>query len=161
MPLTEAVPPAPTAFGSLPAPAGGFEFDVAMTQPEELRVFRAGAQTVAAGVGRYTNTHEYPVRLREVTLRAGTAPTGADLIVDVNVNDTTAFSAQTGRPKIVAGQTTGAAVPAITGDPVNVQPGQTVTVDVDQIGSTVAGSDLTVVVKLVKLAANNREGVLY
>lgn len=159
MPLQEAVT-APT-IENLPAPAGGLEFDIAKVNPDEFRIALTGAVTAGAGKGRYTNTHDYPVRLREVNLHAGTAPTGADLIVDVNVEGSTAFSAQTGRPKIVAGQTRGSAVPARTGDPVNVQPGETVTVDVDQVGSTVAGSDLDIVVELVKIAENDRSGELY
>lgn len=160
MPVSEAVAPAPL-INQPTAPAGGFEFDVAASQPEEFRVVLTGAVTTGANKGRWTNTRDYTVRLRAVNLHAGTAPTGADLIVDVNVEGATAFSAQSGRPKIVAGQTRGSAVPARAGDPVNVAPGETVAVDVDQIGSTVAGSDLDVVVELVEIAANNREGELY
>jgi len=142
-------------------PAGGFEFDVAAVNPEEFRTRVTGAVTVGAGKGTYTNTQDYPMRLREVNLYAGTAPTGADLVVDVNVEGTTAFSAQTGRPKVLAGQKVGKAVPAQAGKPVDVQPGQSVTVDVDQVGSTVAGADVLVVVELVKIAPLNREGILY
>lgn len=159
MPLTAA--PAPAPITGLPAPAGGFEFDVAAAQPEDWRTFLAGAQTVGVGKARYVNTENHVVRLRNVHLRVGTAPTGADLIVDVNVDGTTAFSAQTGRPKIVAGQTSGSAVPAQAGVAVDVPVGGVVTIDVDQIGSTVAGSDLNVVVEVVEVAANNREGILY
>lgn len=144
-----------------PAPAGGFEFDVAAAQPEEFRVRLTGAQTTGAGKGTYTNTDDLPLLLREVHLAAGTAPTGAALIVDVNVEGTSAFSVQATRPQLAVGQKTGSSTPARAGDPVVVAPGETITVDIDQVGSTVAGSDLTVVVDLVKRAANNREGELY
>lgn len=159
MPIEAAVPPAPIT--GLPAPAGGLLYDISATNPERFVVTLAGAATVGNGKGRYVNQTGETLRLRTVDLVAGTAPVGADLIVDVNVDGTTAFSAQTGRPKIVAGQKTGSAVPAQAGVPVDVPPNGVVTVDVDQIGSGTAGSDVTIEVELVKLAPNNREGVLY
>lgn len=159
MPLEAAVPPAPIT--GLPAPAGGLIYDTSATNPERFVVALAGAATVGNGKGRYVNTTGETLRLRTVDLNAGTAPTGADLLVDVNVEGATAFSAQAGRPKLVAGQKTGSAVPAQAGLPVNVPPGGVVTVDVDQIGSGVAGSDITIEVEMVKLAPNNREGELY
>lgn len=159
MPLEAAVPPAPIT--GLPAPAGGLLYDISATNPERFVVPITGAVTAGNGKGRYVNNTGETLRLRTVDLVAGTAPTGADLVVDVNVEGATAFSAQASRPKIVAGQKTGSAVPARAGDPVNVAPGEVVTVDVDAIGSTVAGSDLTIEVELVKIAPSNREGELY
>lgn len=159
MPLQAAPPPPPIT--GLPAPAGGFAYDVSAASPEQFVVTLDGAQTVGTGKGAYRNTTGETLRLRPVRLRIGTAPTGAALIVDVNVAGATAFSAQSGRPQIAVGQTTGEAIPARAGDPVDVGPDEVVTIDVDQVGSTVAGSDLTIVVEMVKLAPNNREGELY
>jgi len=79
-----------------------------------------------------------------VELAAVTAPTGAAILVDVNVDGTTIFSTQSNRPTI-----------AISGNEGNTTTFNTttiadgahyITVNVDQIGSTVAGSDLTVTV---------------
>lgn len=159
MPIEAAVPPAPIT--GLPAPAGGLLYDISATNPERFVVTIAGAVTAGVGKGRYVNNTGETLRLRTVDLIAGTAPTGADLLVDVNVEGATAFSVQANRAKITAGQKTGSSVPARAGVPVDVAPGEVVTIDVDQIGSTVAGSDLTIEVELVKIAAGNGEGTLY
>jgi hypothetical protein len=68
-----------------------------------------------------------------------TAPTGADLQVDVNKNGTSIFNAH-GDLKIVAGATTGNAVPVTTALALDDK----LTVDIVQIGSTIAGAGLTV-----------------
>jgi len=70
-----------------------------------------------------------------------TAPTGAALIVDVNKNGTTIFTTQGGRPSIAAGDTQD---DSDTPDVTALAEGDKLTIDVDQIGSTIAGADLTV-----------------
>jgi hypothetical protein len=76
----------------------------------------------------------------------GTPPTGTSLIVDVNKNGTTIFTTQANRPTIaVSGSTSG----AVTNMNIaTLSAGDYLTVDVDQIGSTVPGADLTVTVTL-------------
>jgi hypothetical protein len=109
---------------------------------------RGGALTVSGGVRRL----RFPVKATILGVQAAvnTAPTGAALIVDVNIDGTTAFTTQTDRPQIAAGAFDSGAekVPAVTAIPA----GSYLTVDVDQIGATVAGSDLTVVVRWVPSA---------
>jgi hypothetical protein len=82
--------------------------------------------------------------LTKVRLVVDTAPTGADLIVDVHTGTgvgTTIFTTQANRPKIVAGSKTGVSVaPDIT----DATEATEFSVYVDQIGSTIAGSDLTI-----------------
>ena len=75
----------------------------------------------------------------------GTAPTGAEIIIDVNKNGTTLFTTQSARTTVVAGDYDSGAedVP----DVVAVAAGQYLTVDIDQVGSSVAGSDLTVLIR--------------
>jgi hypothetical protein len=70
-----------------------------------------------------------------------TAPTGAALIVDVNKNGTTIFTTQENRPQIAAGATSG---DSGTPDVTSLVEGDKLTVDIDAIGSSVAGADLTV-----------------
>lgn len=73
-----------------------------------------------------------------------TAPTGAALIVDVNANGTTIFTTQENRPQIAIGEHTDeSGTPDVTALAKNDR----VDVDVDQVGSTVAGADLTVMVR--------------
>src|SRR6266496_330923 len=76
-----------------------------------------------------------------VRLMVGTAPTGSSLIVDVNKNGTTIFTTQANRPAIAAGANSGG--PGSTPDVTSLAAGDYLTVDIDQVGSTVAGSDLT------------------
>ena len=79
--------------------------------------------------------------ITKVKLVVKTAPTGAAIIVDVNKNGTTIFTTQANRPQIAAGETTG---DSGTPDVTSLAEGDKLTVDIDQIGSTIAGADLTV-----------------
>lgn len=78
----------------------------------------------------------------EAELLVKTAPTGAALIVDINLNGTTLFTTQANRPEIAISATEGESTTF------NVETGaddDVFTIDVDQVGSTVAGADLTVI----------------
>lgn len=81
-------------------------------------------------------------------LMVGTAPTGASLLIDVNKNGTTIYTTQGNRPSIAAGANAGG--PGAAPDVTSLVAGDYITVDIDQVGSTVAGSDLTVVVVVSK-----------
>lgn len=84
-------------------------------------------------------------RIVDVRLACGTAPTGAAILVDVNKNGTTIFTTQGNRPTIAASGTSGsAAVPDVT----TIAAGDLLTVDIDQVGSSVAGSNIGIVVRL-------------
>ncbi len=100
-----------------------------------------GTQSVRTGVGAQV-TMPFSVTLESVTLNAKGAPTGSALIVDVNMGGSSIFST---RPQIDAGATTGgsSAVFSQTEIPVNAL----MTVDVDQVGSTSAGSGVTIILR--------------
>ena len=71
-----------------------------------------------------------------------TAPTGASLIFDVNKAGTTIFTTQANRPTIAAAATSGTIVaPDVTA----IAAGDEFTIDCDQVGSTVAGADVTLI----------------
>lgn len=73
-------------------------------------------------------------------LSVGTAPTGADLQCDVHKNGTTIFTTQTNRPIIASGETSAVIVaPDVT----SVAQGDYIEWQIDQIGSTIAGKDLS------------------
>jgi hypothetical protein len=74
-----------------------------------------------------------------VDLYATGAPTGAAIIVDINENGTTLFST---RPQINASSNTEAGTHAF--NDTDIAMGSNVTVDLDQVGSTFAGSGLTI-----------------
>jgi len=83
--------------------------------------------------------------ITNVTAAVGTAPVDASLIVDVNIDGTTAFTTQGNRPTITTGNTTDL---SSTPDVTAVSAGEYLTMDIDQVGSTTAGSDLIVQVRV-------------
>jgi hypothetical protein len=84
-------------------------------------------------------------------LMVGTAPTGANLIIDVKKNGATIYTTSANRPTVVAGANSGG--PGATPDATSLAAGDYITVDIAQVGSTVAGSDLTVVIVVTKAVA--------
>lgn len=101
-----------------------------------------GAVVVATGKSRFYVEGNYTIA--SVRASADTAPTGATLIVDVNKNGTTVFTTQGNRPAIAISGNTATGTPDVT----TLAAGDFLSVDVDQVGSTVAGSDLTVTIRL-------------
>ena len=72
------------------------------------------------------------------------APTGASIIVDVHKSGTTVFASQAARPTIAVSTNVSAdAVPSVN----IIEAGEYLTVDVDQVGSTIPGGDVTVMVR--------------
>ncbi|MFG1817623.1 hypothetical protein ACGFIF_27955 [Kribbella sp. NPDC049174] len=123
--------------------------DGVLVVPVEAYTFSiTGAVAVATGKSRIYLEGAYVVE----TVRAAvnTAPTGAALVVDVNKNGTTIYTDQSDRPSIAAGTNSATGNdPAVT---TTLAAGDYLTVDVDQIGSTAPGSDLTVTVRLRRTA---------
>jgi hypothetical protein len=95
-----------------------------------------------------TGTHRaylpYDLEIIEVEASVGVAPTGAAVIVDVNVDGTTVFTTQSNRPEIAI---SGFVDSSTTIEDDTHTDGQYLTVDIDQIGSTLPGEDLTVTVR--------------
>lgn len=99
--------------------------------------FAGGAVVVGAGPHRITNDTLHTMRVGKITTSVGTAPTGASLIVEVLKNGVTLL----GTAEILAGESY--AVADLESSR-SLAAGDYVTFDVTQVGSTVAGSDLTV-----------------
>lgn len=77
--------------------------------------------------------------------RAKTAPTGAALIADVNVAGTSLWNTtQANRPTIAAAATSGTGTAF---DTTTLTTGNVLTLDIDQIGSTVAGGQVTLILE--------------
>lgn len=126
-----------------PDKSTGPAFDAALLESggRSETVVVSGTVAVAAGKTRLYNDSDVTRKIKSVRVSANTAPTGADLVVDVHKDGTTIFTTQANRPKIAAGANTGlSGAPAVTA----WEPGKYLTVDVDVVGSTVAGADLTV-----------------
>lgn len=124
-------------------PKGG-SADVAtrLAAPRLQTFVRSGAIAVTTGQARFY----FPIAatIVGVQIAVGTPPTGAAIIADVNKNGTTVFTTQGNRPQIAIGANSSAVK---TPDVTAVVAGDYLTVDVDQIGSTVAGSDLTAIIQ--------------
>ncbi len=100
--------------------------------------------TLVVGTGKSRFYFNRAVTITNVHASVDTAPTGATVIVDVNKNGTTIFTTQANRPTIaVSAFIDTTSVPDVTA----FAAGDYLQVDVDQIGSTIAGADLVVQVE--------------
>jgi len=103
-----------------------------------------GAQATISGGTAYFETPE-TARIDEVRIHLGTTPSGSNFIVDVNDDGVTVFTTQANRPTITPG---GFSVTSGTADGgTSVAKNSVLTVDVDQVGSSIAGSDLAIFVR--------------
>lgn len=101
---------------------------------------------LATGVGVDPRRINEDVFIIDAAIVVDTAPTDASLIVDVHLNGVTIFTTQGNRPTIVTtAKDSGLAVPDVT----VAAGGDVLTVDIDQIGSTLPGEDLAVVVRYI------------
>ena len=127
-------------------PTGSTGTTVALGNHTHTGTFTLSAFSKQGTLSTTTGALRLPVEgaytVTGIRLTAGTAPTGASLIVDVNKNGTTIFTTQANRPTIAAGANSGG--PGTAPDVASLVAGDYLTIDIDQVGSTVAGSDLVV-----------------
>jgi hypothetical protein len=136
----------------VPAPSTGS--DAANKTYVDARTFaftlstysKQGSLAVAPGTIRMPIDGTYTIVNARVMV--GTAPTGADIVVDINKNGSTIFTTQANRPRITAGTNSSGA--SATPDITALAANDYLTVDIDQIGSGTPGSDLSVVVTVSK-----------
>jgi len=101
-----------------------------------------GVLTVATGKSRIYNDSGRMLTITATRASANTAPTGATVIVSIKKNGVGIFAVTpANRPTIAIGANTGSGG---TPDTTAWAPGEYLMVDILQIGSTVAGADLTV-----------------
>jgi hypothetical protein len=104
-----------------------------------LTLGRTDALTATVGTQRLYVT--FNCTIVNVAAWVGTAPTGADVIFDIHKNGATLFSTQGNRPTIAAGTY---ADLTNTPDVTAITAGDFLTLDVDTVGSIIAGSDAVV-----------------
>jgi hypothetical protein len=114
---------------------------LAVNQPRVALLTFGGVLSGVVGPLRLYNVFNQSVVISKIFLAVSTAPNGANLIVDVNHNGSTIFSTQANRPTITAGNFTGES--SAINSPVWSSSGY-LTADIDQVGSTVPGSNLSV-----------------
>lgn len=100
---------------------------------------------LTAGTAKLTFRMPYAMTLSEVRANVNTAPTGSTLVVDINKNGTTMLSIKL---SIDAGEKTSvtATTPAVISVTALASDDE-LTVDIDQVGSTVAGKGLKIWLK--------------
>jgi hypothetical protein len=119
------------------------------TDSKKISLYRAfvwyvsGTLVTGTSVGaRYVAPQN--LTITKCWLSARTAPTGSAILVDINLNGTTIWATQANRATITAGSTTGNTT---TFDTTAITAGQYLDLDIDQVGSTIAGVDLTIVLE--------------
>ena len=113
---------------------------------KEIRHWTPGSLSVTTGLLNFYNLSSTTLAFQEVHFAVNTAPTGADLICDVNKGVgglLTSIFASANRPKIVAGAYTGKST---TFSITTFDDDDYLTIDIDQVGSSVAGSNLVVTI---------------
>jgi hypothetical protein len=102
--------------------------------------FMYGVVEVATNiVGSFIIKSNQTLYFDEVALFTKTAPVGSALIIDIKKNGSTIFST---KPQINDGSTSGGSLAIFSTS--SVVKNDIITVDVTQIGSTTAGSDLSI-----------------
>jgi hypothetical protein len=128
-----------SAAGVLNLPAGGVLADGLPMFCQTFTIM--GTLVVGTGAARFYFPR--PITIVDIEVSVGTAPTGASVIFDVNKNGTTIFTTQGNRPTIAVSTNTDlSSTPDIT----TYAAGDYMTVDVDQIGSTIAGANATITI---------------
>ena len=101
--------------------------------------------TLATGNGALRLPIMNTCTIVDVRAMVGGNPTGSSVIVDVNKNGTTIFTTQANRPTIaVSTNDSGAKTPDVT----SLAAGDYITADIDQVGSSFAGSDISIAVRV-------------
>jgi hypothetical protein len=102
---------------------------------------------VGATVGQLPYRFLFDAVLVSWTAALGTACTGSPIIIDLNLNGTTLFPDQDDRMFISPNVTAPPVIPL----GITVSEGDFLTLDVDDVGSTLSGEDLSVFVRYEKV----------
>jgi hypothetical protein len=105
---------------------------------------KAGPLVTTTGAIRYR--FPFAATIVGVSLAVSTAPTGSSIICDVNKNGTTIFTTQANRPTILAGAFN-TATEVTNMNITSIAAGDYLTLDIDQVGSTVSGSNLSAFIR--------------
>jgi len=115
----------------------GMEQQLTFSIPGTLAVITTAARWYAP----------YAITIVDMQLSVGTAPTDAAILADVHKDGTTVFTTQGNRPTVAASAFVDtAAVPDVTA----VAAGAYLEFLIDQVGSTIAGKDATLVITYTK-----------
>lgn len=102
-----------------------------------------GTLMIKSGKSRFYAPVDFTIGA--IRVACGTSPIGSPIVVDINRNGLTLYSDPADRPFIAEGN-----FYALYTEPDNplIDAGDYITVDIDQVGSSSPGSDLTVMIQL-------------
>lgn len=103
------------------------------------------ATDIAIGTAKVTFRMPYAMTVDEVRANVNTAPTGSTIIVDINEDGSTILSTKLSIDATEKTSTTATTAPVIS-DTALADDAE-ITIDIDQVGSTIAGKGLKVVIK--------------
>jgi len=116
------------------------ELNTLDTNKSQFILTRDGELTISGGTLRLYNHTGRTLTLSALYIDVGTAPTGDNITIDLHKNGTTIFTNQAHRPQILATEHSGFSTSL---DITEFANGAYLTLDVDVVGSIVAGGDLT------------------
>lgn len=99
-----------------------------------------GNVSISESPFKFYNVSNKSRTISKVFISVNTAPTGATILIDLHKNGTTIFTTQSNRPSI--------AISGFTGESTTIEvatwpAGEYLQLSVDQIGSIIAGADLS------------------
>ncbi len=104
-------------------------------------LFVDGNLSVTTKVKNFNFAAPWPGKIKRARLYANTAPATQAIIVDFNLNGTTVWSTQSNRVQIAASANSGTSTSFNT---INFAQGDLLTFDIDQVGSSTTGADMTI-----------------
>lgn len=118
------------------------------TTPQSINFSQSGSLSTTTGTYRWYNDSGTTLTILSVRASVAVAPTGDPVIVDVNVNGNSIYSSSANQPTIDIDEYTDLDGSKSTSTITN---GQYFTIDIDQVGSSEPGQDLTVSIWLASV----------
>ena len=115
--------------------------DVVHTHSQALSYSHIGDLVTEVGTFRLYNDSGATWVILGIRANVGSPPTGASAIFDINIGGVTIFTNQANRPTIVANAFTSGFVTSM--DVTTIPSGSYLTIDIDQVGSVLPGTNLS------------------
>ena len=104
-------------------------------------ITKIAANSVAAGKAIFRVP--FACKIKAISIAVDIAPTGSSVIFDIHKNGTTLFTTQANRPTVAAAAVSASvALPDVT----TLAAGDVLTIDCDQVGSSVASTGFTIAI---------------
>ena len=120
--------------------------------PEGREFFKLSSDGVlSAGTGKDRWQAPHSGEITNVVATVGVAPATTPITIDVNKNGTTIYTTQANRPVVPAGALESVDATVAKPDVQRFDKGDTISIDLDTVGTTTTGTDLDVTVEYVQI----------